>query len=113
MICKSVKTETISIYLAGDYKDAVRACRDYTSRNPLCVTVTPSTYVYTGGVEEGVCIGLVNYPRFPSEGNKLTLKAQDLAKFLMIALYQQSVMVVTPSQTYWYSCRPEDQLSRK
>lgn len=112
MICKQAKTETAQIYIAGNYNDAVRACREYTSDIGLCVTVTPTTYVYTGGVEEGVCVGLINYPRFPSEGNQLTLKAQDLAKFLMDKLYQQSVSITTSQHgTFWYSKRPEDLLS--
>ncbi len=74
----------------------------------LCVTVTPTTFVYTGGAEEGVEVGLVNYPRFPSTQGILDVKAQRLGKHLLERLCQHSFLVVSPDVTMWHSTRPED-----
>ena len=73
----------------------------------LCVTVTPTTFVYTGGAEEGVEIGLVNYPRFPSTQEELAGKAQRLGELLLRELCQHSFLIVQPGTTTWCSRREE------
>lgn len=99
---------SISIYIAGDYDTAKRISREYCDQNGFCVTVTPTTYVYTGGEESGVIVGLINYPRFPKYFHELFKIAEDLAEVLCSGLNQQSYSIDTPTDTHWYSHRPED-----
>jgi hypothetical protein len=98
----------VSIFIAGDCDVARKVCRDLCDMIGLCVTVTPTTYVYTGGEEAGVIIGLINYPRFPSQQVLLEDKAILLAKELREELGQESFSVQTPTTTTWFSWRKED-----
>jgi hypothetical protein len=108
MITKHAPSFPVSVFIAGDHDEALTACRDYCDRVGLCVTVTPTNYVYTGGEEAGVIVGLINYPRFPSEPRDIAQTATLLALELMHKLEQQSVSVQTPDETTWFSIRPVD-----
>lgn len=103
---KKSSTFTATIFIAGDYDDAVRACREFCEEG-LCVTVEKCAYVYTGGMEDGVRIGLINYPRFPKSENDLVIKAAQLGMHLRERLYQDSFTVVSDTQTYWYTRRSQ------
>lgn len=105
---KEVTTYTVAIYIGGDLSDARRICRKVCMRG-LCVTVEPLDFVYTGGAEAGVRVGLINYPRFPVEPDELFVKAEALAITLMEGLYQHSASIVAPDKTIWLSRRPEHQ----
>lgn len=91
----------IDIFVAGDAADAMRIVKEYCHKHGWCVTVTPTTFVYTGGSETGVRVGIVNYPRFPSLPEILLLKAEELAQLLIEGLYQTSALVQTPEKTLW------------
>ncbi|MAG24938.1 hypothetical protein CMI47_05100 [Candidatus Pacearchaeota archaeon] len=84
------RAETISypvqIWIAGDHAKAIETCRSYCDEMGFCVTVTPTTYVYTGGQEAGVCIGLINYGRFPSEPRSIFNRAREIGDVLLKAL---------------------------
>lgn len=97
-----------NIWMAGDYAHAVQSCRAFCIDVGLCVTVTPTTYVYTGGSETGVCVRLINYPRFPKVPDELEATAKQLAAHLCCALCQQSYSIEFPEITLWVSLRPED-----
>lgn len=105
MEISEVQTHWAEICLAGDYQDAIRACREYCNDVGLCVTVERCAYVYTGGMEDGVKVRLVNYPRFPSTEEEIVGKAMSLALKLVIGLFQQSAMLVTPYKTIWFNGR--------
>ncbi len=62
---KKCFTESTRIFIAGNIDIAKQYCREYFYDNPGCVTITPTTYIYTGGEEEGVIIEFINYARFP------------------------------------------------
>jgi hypothetical protein len=96
------------ICLAGDLSQAKHACREFCERG-LCVTVTPTSYIYTGGEELGVIVRLINYPRFPMEADEIATTALELAEHLKVALYQDSVSVVLPDRTVWMSRRAPTQ----
>lgn len=100
-------TYTATIYVAGDGQDARRICRDY-CMSGLCVTVEPVEFIYTGGSETGVRVGLINYPRFPAESEDILAKAEGLALKLIEGLCQLSASIVASDQTVWLSRRPED-----
>ena len=98
----------VSIFIAGDADKAREICRKFCDEEGLCVTVTPTTYVYTGGQESGVIVGLINYPRFPSEPSSIEQIATLLALELMHRLEQQSVSIQSPEVTRWFSIRLAD-----
>jgi hypothetical protein len=107
MIPTLANTIRFDIFIAGDLTVAKQVCREHCFSAGLCVTVEPVTYIYTGGEENGVRVGLINYPRFPSTHDELLNKARELAEKLMHRLCQQSFSVVGPHRTEWYSRRPE------
>jgi hypothetical protein len=99
-------TIRFDICIAGDLATAKQVCREYCFSEGLCVTVEPVDYIYTGGEEAGVRVGLINYPRFPTEEAKLRFHAWKLAQILMERLCQHSYSLVGPDQTEWFSRRP-------
>jgi hypothetical protein len=95
----------VSILIAGSISRAEDACRRYCFEHGACVTLTPTTYVYTGGAETGLIVGLINYPRFPKDPEALMAQAATLAEFLMDELCQGSCTVQGPELTVWMSRR--------
>jgi len=101
-------TETIrfDIFMAGDISQAKQACREYCFEKGLCVTIEPVAFIYTGGEESGIRVGLINYPRFPSTEEALQRIAYELSEMLMKRLCQHSYSIVGPRETEWFSRRP-------
>ncbi len=99
-------TIRFDIYMAGDIAQAKQVCREYCFSVGLCVHIEPVDYIYTGGEESGFKVGLLNYPRFPSDGGSLKHHADMLGDMLMKRLCQHSYMVVGPTVTDWFSRRP-------
>lgn len=97
----------VSIFIAGDLDRAAGICLAYCGEVGLCVTVTKTIYVYTGGAEEGVIVGLINYGRFPSEPRAIWNTAYRLGLHLVDALGQQSFSLQAPDKTLWVSFRGE------
>lgn len=95
----------VRIFIAGRFAAAEDACRRFCFEEGLCVTVTPTSYVYTGGAEEGVIVGLINYPRFPSSSLNLYSTALALAEHLMDALCQGSCTVQDRDTATWLNRR--------
>jgi hypothetical protein len=100
-------TIRFDIFVAGDLAQAKQVCREHCFEIGLCVTVEPVTYIYTGGEEEGVRVGLINYPRFPATHEELREKARGLADVLLERLCQHSYSIVGPDDTEWVSRRPQ------
>lgn len=94
-----------SIFIAGDLEQAKHICRDWCFRVGACVTVEPVSYIYTGGEESGVRVGLINYPRFPSSEEEMFQRAVNLGNELMLGLFQNSFSVEGPCETVWFSRR--------
>src|SRR5262245_61588024 len=108
MVREMTPTYTIDIFIAGDAADARRICREQCMAIGLCVTVTPTDFIYTGGAESGVRVGLLNYPRFPTTPEALWATAQRVAEALRVGLCQWSYLLVAPDRSLWVSNRPED-----
>lgn len=100
-----VPTFTQAIYIAGDLDTARAVCRRYCMEVGLCVTVEPVEFIYTGGAETGVRVGLINYPRFPAEPAEIEARAVALAERLRTELCQHSYSIVGSSLTVWSSTR--------
>lgn len=98
---------TITVYIAGELADAKRSLRKQCFEEGLCVTLTPTTFIYTAGAEEGVAVGFVNYPRFPTTPEAIWDRAVKVAETLMNDLCQWSALVVGPNETRWINRRPE------
>lgn len=99
-------TIRFDIFIAGDHERAKQVCREYCFATGLCVTVEPVAYVYTGGEEAGIRVGLINYPRFPTTHDELRKTAHALATQLLHGLCQHSYSIVGPDETEWFSRRP-------
>ena len=65
----------------------------------LCVTVTPLTFYYVNGSENGVAVGLINYPRFPSSKKKILNHAKQLGRQLLENCQQDRVSIVCSDKT--------------
>ncbi len=108
----TVPTFTATIYcgVRNRYSDtsedvamAHRICQEYVDRGGVGVTVTPLRFLYTGGAEDGVAVGLVNYPRFPSTPEQIRARALELAELLRSRLQQCRVSMVFPDETVMLS----------
>lgn len=81
--------------------DDVRAiCDAYISEINDCITITPTEYRYVNGWENGVVIGLIQYPRFPRKVRDIKKMAMLLANKLLVGLDQNRVTVTTPHKSY-------------
>lgn len=87
------------IPLVHSLAEVESVCQSYVDAVGLCVTVTPTTFVYTNGKEPGAIVGLINYPRFPSNPEAIEDNAMSLAKRLLRAMGQYKVSVVFPDKT--------------
>ena len=106
---KTVKTFWAKIYVGflnrktkkniGSLKKARKICQEYVNDVSLCVTLSPTEFIYVHGREKGIEVGLINYPRFPEEGFQIKIYAMNLAEKLMIAFQQCRVSIVLPSET--------------
>jgi hypothetical protein len=96
------------IYIAGDYDEITEICGDYCDEVGLCVNISSRTYEFTTnemtgiGEEEGVCIELINYPRFPTTKKELKKHAFDLADLLQGGLANQSSYTIMGKNKSWY-----------
>jgi hypothetical protein len=100
-------TWSVKLHLAGDIEVAKQVCREACMEDGMCVTITPTEYIYTGGQETGYCVGIINYPRFPTGRVEINARAEALAKKLMERGCQWSCTMETPSETVWISRRED------
>lgn len=98
-------TYACNLYLSGPIEVAKQIIRKECYEIGLCVTITPTTYIYTGGEEIGYVVGLINYPRFPSTPDKIWEIAERLAVSLVDNTYQQSVLISDNINTKWVTKR--------
>ena len=111
MKTETVQTYTVLLKMAGDIEHAKRLLRTecYPPNEGLCMTVEPTTFIYTGGGEAGFVVGFVNYPRFPTELDKLLARVKAIAERLITGLCQWSALLIAPDRTEWLNGRPEGQ----
>lgn len=101
----TIPTARVQIFISGPIEVAKQTLRFEALREGICVTIEPTTFIYTGGEEAGYVVGLIDYPRFPWGAEKLLKRAEFIAGMLLIATCQQSAMIVTPQSTRWISNR--------
>lgn len=98
----------VTIFMAGKYNKALKVLAKYCNDTSYCVTIKTTNYIYKGGQEYGIEVGLINYPRFPSDPATIVDKAKDIAEELRVALDQESYSIQTPHDTIWVSYRKGD-----
>ncbi|MBU2233144.1 MAG: hypothetical protein KKG69_17910 [Alphaproteobacteria bacterium] len=103
-----VPTYQVTVFIAGDLALAKAACQKFCDERGECVTVEPTDYIYTRGREAGVRIGFINYGRFPRRRKVIFAQAEMLARWLLLALDQQSVSIVATYRTVWLSLRDQE-----
>lgn len=91
----------VSVFVAGYVSEAAAICQQYCDAVGLCVTITETRYIYTGGEEAGVIVGLINYPRFPAEPAAIFAKAEELAHRLIEGMGQRSASIQAIDKTVW------------
>jgi hypothetical protein len=96
----------ITIHMAGSIDTAKVTLRRFCYEVGRCVTISPETFIYTGGEEEGFRVGLVSYPRFPSNAKKLQALAIRIARSLITDCCQKTALVVGPELTTWLAIDP-------
>jgi hypothetical protein len=108
MITEEVETYEIKIYvglrtkyttLVSELDEAKELLRKEMSRNPNCVTITPTDFIYYNGEEPGYIIGLINYPRFPRSREEMMTIAKRIAQEHMIYFKQYRVSIVATDKT--------------
>jgi len=112
-ITKAARAYKVEIFMAGNITLAQLFCEEYCNEVGLCVTVTPTTYVFTGGQEEGFIVGLINYARFATDNHEkdridIWSHAMSLADRLKTALGQGSYTVQNDKVSHFYSEREVD-----
>src|SRR5688572_8578455 len=101
MNIKTKPTFWARIYIAGPFEIIKQALREECIREGLCVTIEPTTFIYTGGEESGAVIGLINYPRFPALPHEILERANIIAHNLIERACQNSALIMTPKKTVW------------
>ncbi len=105
---KSVDTLTAKIYLGlrEGYSDRIHNVKElknflqkYVDKIGFCVTITPTTFIYTDGRENGAIIGLINYPRFPKTKKELKQRAEEIAKLCKDKYKQNRVSIEYQDRT--------------
>src|SRR6185295_9644038 len=96
------KAYQVQIYIAGDYQKAVDVCRQFCIENPWCVAVTKTDFVFTGGMESGVCVTAINYARFPAHFVEIKKKAIALGHQLRRELSQRTFTVIDGHESIWF-----------
>ena len=107
MIERECPTLRYQLYLSGPIEIAKQVIRRECLREGLCVTIEPAMFIYTGGEETGYVVGLLNYPRFPSDELKLRQRARDLMLLLLEETFQESALLIGPSTTEWVTKRKQ------
>lgn len=109
----TLPTYQIKIYLSGPIEIAKHVIREHVLENPLCVTIEPTTFIYTGGEESGYVVGLLNYPRFPKTADELNERANMLAELLLAKTFQRSALIVKPETTTWITIETPKYITTK
>lgn len=84
------------IHSIEELKDKIAVWAD---SNKICVTVTPTEFIYVYGREPGAAIGFIQYPRFPKPVELLEEDVLNLARILIIIFNQYRCSITFPDQT--------------
>lgn len=100
-----VPTYWIRLYMSGPIEVAKQYLRQECAREGLCVTVEPTTFIYSGGEESGFVVGFIDYPRFPKDAPDIWARAVLVRDGLLAATHQGSALLMDPTRTEWVTRR--------
>lgn len=101
-------THRCNIYASGPISEAEQVIRKYCKDEGLCVTISPTKFIYSFGEEQGYVVGVINYPRFPKSEADVWVTASTLAKNLIDETHQGSILIETQSKTQWITIRDDN-----
>jgi hypothetical protein len=110
MITKECSTHQVKIYIAGPIEVAKQILREECQKEGLCVTIEPTTFIYTQGEELGYVVGFINYPRFPKQPEDIYTRAKNIGIDLMHKTFQGSFTLVATDKTEFISVRAVDKV---
>lgn len=96
-------TVSIQIFIAGCPSKAREVLRSYCFETGFCVSVQNVDFIYSGGLESGVRVDIINYPRFPESLESLKSRADLIARILLKELCQNSYTIQMPDETIFFS----------
>ncbi len=85
-------------YILHTLEECEQICQDYCDLVGLCVTVTPTKYIYKNGNEQGVIIGLIQYPRFPCLELEIENHALFIGRTLLEKFGQYRITINLPNE---------------
>lgn len=106
---KDCETYTAEIYMAGDICLCKNVLQKMAASEGMCVSVEKVDYIYTGGMESGFVVRVINYPRFPTTEREIRKLSVNLAESLLYELGQGSYTIVYPDETVFMSRRDKDE----
>ena len=98
---KIVETYIVRIYISSCVEAVSQILSEYAFNNGACFTVEPTKFIYTGGQENGVVIGMVKYPKFEKSNTEIFNEAIKVAKIVLSKTFQRTCLVVASDETYW------------
>lgn len=108
MIIKASPSYTVSIYCTGDKARLYAAIQETVDKMGLCVSIFPCDYLFTGGMESGYEVRLINYPRFPVSDTEMVYKANKVCETIFTVNPKGSLTMVLPHVSYFMSNREGD-----
>lgn len=93
------------VYVGGSLDEAEMVCRRFCLEEGLCVTIRKCHYIFPGGSEYGVQIGLIQYPPFTTDEATLNDLALRIGQAIAEANGQWSYTVVTKDKCIFRSRR--------
>ena len=108
MITKQAPSYHISIYCTGEKVALYAAIQSVCDSIGLCVSIFPCDYLFTGGMESGYEIRLINYPRFPSTKEAIKAKAMQVVEAIFTVNPKGSLTMVDPWDSVYMSERDCD-----
>lgn len=91
-----------TLFVGGNIHHIELICRKYVETG-LCITITPTKYVYTGGAEDGAIIGFINYARFPNTKGNIFELAVELGREIIEQTGQLSFSVMDNENNCYFS----------
>jgi len=108
-VAKTVKSYTANIYVGFQegydgkihtIEEAINIAQEYCNSAGYGLTVTPTTFIYKDGREDGCIIGLINYPRFPTVPEVIQHHAFRLADIFLEEFKQNRISFVCEDITF-------------
>ena len=95
------KSYYCNLHIAGDINHARQVLRKLVMEG-ACVQLHECDYIYTGGLEKGMLVRFIQYPRFPKSDDEIHQQALRFSTELAKELCQLSFTLEMPDKTEHY-----------